>query len=82
MQDTKLFETILGITTTSDAPARGDPRVQCPAHGVKQVRVPWAEPRSRVRLLMERLIIDLILQCSTVKGACQIGSVSWDEAWG
>ena len=56
--------------------------MQCPAHGVKQVRVPWAEPRSRFTLLMERLIIDLILQCSTVKGACQIASVSWDEAWG
>ena len=136
MQDTKLFETILGITTpwhvarvelkTEDkrvdlwleheptrwpCPECGDvlpgfdhaeartwrhldtcqfqtrlhaeiPRVQCPAHGVKQVRVPWAEPRSRFTLLMERLIIDLILQCSTVKGACQIGSVSWDEAWG
>jgi transposase len=31
---------------------------------------------------MERLIIDLIRQCSTVKGACQIARVSWDEAWG
>ena len=58
------------------------PRVQCPTHGVKQVRVPWAEPRSRFTLLMERLIIDLILQCSTVKGACKIASVSWDEAYG
>jgi transposase len=51
------------------------PRVECPTHGVKQVRVPWAEPRSRFTLLMERLIIDLILQCSTVKGACQIARV-------
>ena len=58
------------------------PRVECPTHGVKQVRVPWAEPRSPFTLLMERLIIDLILQCSTVKGACQIARVSWDEAWG
>jgi transposase len=58
------------------------PRVQCPAHGVKQVRVPWAAPRSRFTLLMERLIIDLIQQCSTVKGACTIAAVSWDEAWG
>src|SRR4029077_14011747 len=33
-------------------------------------------------LLMERLIIDLIRQCSTVTGACAIASVSWDEAWG
>jgi transposase len=58
------------------------PRVQCPAHGVKQVRVPWAEPRSRFTLLMERLIIDLIQQCSTVSGACRIAQISWDEAWG
>ena len=58
------------------------PRVQCSTHGVKQVRVPWAEPRSRFTLLMERLIIDLIRQCSTVKGACEIAAVSWDEAWG
>ena len=58
------------------------PRVQCPTHGVKQVRVPWAAPRSRFTGLLERLIIDLILQCSTVKGACEIAGVSWDEAWG
>ena len=136
MQDTKLFETILGITTPwhvarvtlkpedervdvwlEHEPTRwpcpdcGEtvpafdhaaertwrhldtcqfqthlhakiPRVQCPAHGVKQVRVPWAEPRSRFTVLLERLIIDLILQCSTVKGACEIAGVSWDEAWG
>ena len=44
------------------------PRVQCPTHGVRQVRVPWAEPRSRFTLLMERLIIDLIRQCSTGQG--------------
>ena len=58
------------------------PRVACPTHGVRQVRVPWAEPRSRFTMLMERLIIDLIQQCSTVIGACRIARVSWDEAWG
>ena len=58
------------------------PWLQCPRHGVKQVRAPWAEPRSRFTLLMEWLQIDLIQQCSTVKGACQIAGVSWDEAWG
>ena len=71
-----------GHVPVPDAPACGDPRVQCPTHGVKQVRVPWAEARSRFTLLMERLVIDLILQCSTVKGACAIAGVSWDEAWG
>ncbi len=33
-------------------------------------------------MLMARLVIDLILQCSTVKGACAITGISWDEAWG
>lgn len=58
------------------------PRVDCPTHGVRQVRVPWAEARSRFTLLLERLIIDLIQQCSTVTGACRIARVTWDEAWG
>jgi transposase len=58
------------------------PRVKCPTHGVKQVRVPWAEPRSRFTVLMERLVIDVILQCSTLTGACRILRISWDEAWG
>lgn len=58
------------------------PRVRCATHGVKQVRVPWADARSRFTLLLERLIIDLILQCSTVTGACRIARISWDEAFG
>ena len=58
------------------------PRVACPTHGVKQVAVPWAEARARFTALMERLIIDLILQCSTVTGAQRIARVTWDEAWG
>jgi transposase len=58
------------------------PRVACPTHGVKQVRVPWAEPRSRFTLLMERLVIDVLLQCSTVTGACRLLRISWDEAAG
>jgi transposase len=58
------------------------PRVDCPTHGVRQVSVSWAEPRSRFTLLMERLIIDLIQQCSTVIGACRIAGITWDEGWG
>jgi transposase len=58
------------------------PRVDCPTHGVRQVQVPWAAPRSRFTLLMERLIIDLILQCSTLEGARRIARITWDEAWG
>jgi transposase len=58
------------------------PRVDCPTHGVRQVSVPWAEARSRFTMLMERLIINLIQQCSTVTGACRIARITWDEAWG
>lgn len=58
------------------------PRVQCPTHGVKQVRVPWAEPRARFTILMERLVIDVLHQCSTVSGARRLLRITWDEAWG
>jgi len=44
------------------------PRVDCPDHGVKQVRVPWAEPHSQFTVLFERLAIDLLLM-STTQGA-------------
>jgi transposase len=129
VQDTKLFETILGIQApwrisrvvldtsaeridlsaehasdtrlaVSGVPARaavsGSCRRTCVAapryvsvtdvpprpHGVRQVRASWAQVRSRFTLLMERLIIDLIQQYSTVIGACRIARITSDEAWG
>ena len=30
------------------------PRVECPTHGVRQVRLPWAEARARFTTLFER----------------------------
>lgn len=57
------------------------PRVQCSEHGVLQVMVPWAEPKSRFTLLFERLAIDVLRQCD-VTGATKILRISWDEAWG
>ena len=57
------------------------PRVACPTHKVRQVRVPWAEPDSRFTRLFERLAIDLLLECD-VSGAASILGLSWDEAWG
>lgn len=56
------------------------PRVACGEHGVVQVTVPWAEPRSRFTLLFERLAIDVLRQCD-VSGATRILRISWDEAW-
>ena len=57
------------------------PRVECPEHGVVQVKVPWAEPHGRFTLLMERFVIDVLQACQTVKGACALVGISWDQAW-
>lgn len=56
------------------------PRVECPTHGVRQVRLPWAEPMSRFTLLFERLAIDVLKECH-VEAAAWLLRVSWDEAW-
>ena len=57
------------------------PRVDCQAHGVKQVRVPWAAPGSQFTALFERLAIDLLRECS-ITGAVGLLRISWDEGWG
>jgi len=56
------------------------PRVKCPEHGVRQVRLPWAEPHSRFTALFERLAIDVLSETS-IQGATRILGISWDEAW-
>jgi transposase len=57
------------------------PRVSCATHGVKQLRVPWAEPGSQFTALFERLAIDLLRRCS-ITGAIRLLRISWDEGWG
>jgi len=57
------------------------PRVKCPEHGVVQVGVPWAEPHGRFTILMERFVIEVLQACQTIKGACQLVGISWDQAW-
>jgi transposase len=66
------------FTTWIDADV---PRMQCGTHGVKQVRVPWAEPGSQFTALFERLAIDLLRECS-ITGAVRLLRISWDEGWG
>jgi transposase len=56
------------------------PRVNCPTHGVRQARLPWAEPRSRFTALFERLAIDVLKETS-ITGGMKILRISWDEAW-
>lgn len=57
------------------------PVVRCPEHGSQTVRVPWAEKHGRFTSLFERLAIDVMGECS-VKAACDILRISWDEADG
>jgi len=56
------------------------PRINCREHGVRQVRLSWAEASSRFTLLFERLAIDVLQECD-VLGATRILRISWDEAW-
>jgi transposase len=57
------------------------PRVECALHGVKQLRVPWAEPGSQFTALFERLAIDLLRECS-ITGAVRLLRISWEKGWG
>jgi len=56
------------------------PRVECPTHGVKQVKVSWAEEHSRFTALFERLAI-MVLKETSIEGAGKLLRISWDEAW-
>ncbi|MGH2403175.1 MAG: ISL3 family transposase [bacterium] len=57
------------------------PRVECPAHGVVQVRVPWATPGSQFTLLFERLVIDWLQEAAVAAVARRLGT-SWEATWG
>lgn len=57
------------------------PRTNCPEHGVKVARVPWAEPHGRFTALFERLAIDWLSAASQQAVAQRLG-LSWDEVHG
>ena len=57
------------------------PRVNCPAHGVRQIKVPWAEPGSGFTALFEALAISW-LKVAPVNAVSERMQISWDEAWG
>jgi len=57
------------------------PRVRCGIHGVRQVKVPWAEERGRFTSLFEAWAIRL-LEETTLLGTAQLLGISWGEASG
>lgn len=57
------------------------PRVNCTTHGVLQVRVAWAEDRSRFTAMFERMAIDWLKEASISAVARRVG-FSWDQGAG
>ena len=68
--DTMQFETILRCEL---------PRSNCPEHGVKTLRVPWAGKGSRFTLLFESFAIDVLRACSSVKAAAELMGLNWHQ---
>jgi transposase len=71
--DTCQFKTILVADVA---------RIECSEHGVKQVRVPWAEPGSGFTALMEAVVIDWLRSLASIKTVAKQLRLSWDEVDG
>lgn len=68
--DTMQFETLIVCRA---------PRVDCPAHGVLSVSVPWADEYSRFTLLFEHFAIDVLQAAKSIKAAMGLLGLSWDQ---
>jgi transposase len=55
------------------------PRCRCEAHGVKSVRVPWAEPESRFTLHFEAFAVAVMLACRSLTQAADLLQLHWDS---
>ena len=55
------------------------PRVKCSSHGIKSLKVPWADMKSRFTLLFERFAIDVLLAANNQSKAAELLGLSWDE---
>ena len=69
--DTMQFATLIRART---------PRADCPEHGVKTMKVPWAEPQGRYTLLFERFAVDVLLASASVSQACELLGIGWETA--
>jgi len=55
------------------------PRISCPEHGIKSIKIPWAGENSRFTLLFEHLAIDVILATKSITQAMGLLRLSWDQ---
>jgi transposase len=69
--DTMQFETLIRARV---------PRAECPEHGVKTMKIPWAAPQGRFTLLFERFAVDVLLACASVSQACELLGLGWEAA--
>jgi len=67
-----------GLVTMIEAQV---PRVSCPEHGVRQVRVPWAEAGIGFTALFEAMAISWLEVAPINEVAKRLG-ISWDQGWG
>jgi transposase len=68
--DTMQFKTLLVCPV---------PRVNCSEHGVKSLKTPWADVKSRFTMLFERFAIDVLLTAKNQEKARELMDLSWDE---
>jgi transposase len=54
------------------------PRCECPDHGIKTVRVPWAEPGARYTFRFEWFAVKVIQACHTLTQASELLGIDWD----
>ena len=69
--DTMQFETLIHART---------PRVSCPEHGVRVIKLPWAKKYSRFTLLFEAFAVEVPKASKTVKHAQSLLRLSWEQA--
>ena len=67
--DTCQFQTVLSAMV---------PRIKCPKHGVKRVRIPWAEPGSKFTAMFEARVI-LWLQEACTRAVAELFGLSWSS---
>jgi len=48
------------------------PRVRCPEHGVKRIRIPWARRDSRFTLLFEQVVLSLVREMPVATAAARL----------
>lgn len=68
--DTMQFETLIRCRV---------PRSDCPEHGVRTLRTPWAGKHSRFTLLFEAFAVEVMKACATVEAARKLLRLNWRQ---